>query len=156
MSFAKYQIWKEILWLDFDCLTRWICLYLLDELNALRSEEEQDIPGYLMAQVISEVPAGLCHSHLHIWWYALLASGHVNQHFCQGTPIPNPLHHVPLPHIAFQCWTCITHHSPTSEHTTHTTDSTTCDIMLHLRIYCVPMFLDLTCVWQLTWWLGTV
>ena len=25
-----------------------------------------------------------------------------------------------------------------------------------LRIYHVPMFLDLACVWQLTWWLGTV
>jgi len=44
---------------------------------------------------------------------------------CQGTPVPDLLRHVPLPHIAFQCQTHITDHSLTLEHTTRTTDSTT-------------------------------
>ena len=37
-----------------------------DELNVLGSEEEQDVPGCLIAQVIAEVPAGLCRSLIFI------------------------------------------------------------------------------------------
>jgi hypothetical protein len=37
-----------------------------DELNVLGSEQEQDVPGCLIAQVIAEVPAGLCRSLIFI------------------------------------------------------------------------------------------
>ena len=48
------------------------------------------------------------------------------------------------------------HHAPLSDLGAHHTYHRLYHVMLHLHIYCVPMFLDLACVWQLTWWLGTV
>jgi len=57
--------------------------------------------------------------------------------FLSGDPVPDLLHHVPLPHIAFRCWTRITHHSLTSEHTTHTMDST--------ALHCTYVYIVLLC-----------
>ena len=55
-------------------------------------------------------------------------------HFLMSDP-----HHGPLPNLG-------------AHHTYYGLYCVTSD----LRIYRVPMFLDLACVWQLTWWLGTV
>ena len=84
------------------------------------------------------------------FWKAGAASGQ-----CQGTPLPTPFHQVPLPCTAFRCQTHTARHSPTSDHIAHTMDFTALRCT-YIHIYYIPMFLDLTYVWQLTWWLGTV
>jgi len=69
-------------------------------------------------------------------------------------------HPFPTFSIMFCCHTSLSDVGPASR-TTLWPQSTPCipqtlPRYVNLHIYHVPMFLDLACVWQLTWWLDTV